>query len=195
MFWQQSLGEDADLVLSPAPIHKHHGGMIQDCYARPAGLYARLCEAVGRPFSLMHYWGPFASPKAGDWIAAASAEVMAKDELACELLLRERRSSATATTALRFPYVLGPRNYADREEFLFNRLLDGEEILLPGDGKAVQQFLSATQAAEAMVTALECFEEGGFRVEVRGACPGSGIDVRELGVRDSGEKGENQDER
>ena len=27
-FWQQSLGERVDAVLSPAPIHKHGGGMI-----------------------------------------------------------------------------------------------------------------------------------------------------------------------
>ena len=36
MFWQQSLGEEIDLVLSPAPIHKHHGGMIQGCYCHPS---------------------------------------------------------------------------------------------------------------------------------------------------------------
>lgn len=77
LFWQQSLGEDADVVLSPAPIHKHHGGMIQDCYAKPAGLYQTLCEQVGRPFNLMHYWGPLASPKVGDWIADATAAVLA----------------------------------------------------------------------------------------------------------------------
>ena len=28
--WQQSLGEHLDMVLSPAPIHKHIGGMISD---------------------------------------------------------------------------------------------------------------------------------------------------------------------
>ncbi len=87
MFWQQSLGEDVDLILSPAPIHKHHGGMIQDCYAKPAGLYQRLCETVGRPFKLRHYWGPLASAKAGDWIAEAAAAVMADGSIAPDLLL------------------------------------------------------------------------------------------------------------
>jgi len=79
LFWQQSLGEDVDVLLSPAPIHKHHGGMIQDCACCPAGLYADVCDAVGRPFKLQHYWGPLASPKAGDWIAAATAAVLAGD--------------------------------------------------------------------------------------------------------------------
>jgi predicted AlkP superfamily pyrophosphatase or phosphodiesterase len=87
MFWQQSLGESVDLVLSPAPIHKHHGGMIQDCYSQPPGLYARLCERLGGAFKLRQYWGPLASAKVGDWIAAATAAVMADRELACDLLL------------------------------------------------------------------------------------------------------------
>ena len=42
MFWQQSMGEAADLVVTPAPIHKHSGGMIQACYTQPASLEARL---------------------------------------------------------------------------------------------------------------------------------------------------------
>ncbi len=76
LFWQQSLGEDVDLLLSPAPIHKHHGGMIDECCARPADLYERLCRAVGRRFRLRHYWGPLAGAKAGDWIAAATAALL-----------------------------------------------------------------------------------------------------------------------
>ena len=81
LFWQQSLGEAVDAVLSPAPIHKHHGGMIEDCYCRPAGLYGRLCDAVGGRFKLRHYWGPFASTKAGDWIAAATATPATRQRL------------------------------------------------------------------------------------------------------------------
>jgi len=87
LFWQQSLGEDVDVLLSPAPIHKHHGGLIEDCYARPAGLYERLCRLVGRRFKLRHYWGPLASPAAGDWIAQATAAVMRDRQIAPELLL------------------------------------------------------------------------------------------------------------
>ena len=76
LFWQQSLGEDVDMLLSPAPIHKHHGGMIQDCYCKPAGLYDELCQKIGRKFNLMHYWGPMASYKASEWIAEATVEVL-----------------------------------------------------------------------------------------------------------------------
>ena len=87
LFWQQSMGEDVDIVVSPAPIHKHHGGMIQDCYSRPAGLYQTLCARVGRPFKLRHYWGPMASTKSGDWIADATAALLADAELAPDLCL------------------------------------------------------------------------------------------------------------
>jgi 2'-hydroxyisoflavone reductase len=87
----------------------------------------------------------------------------ARGKIECEQLLRRERPTGTATTALRFPWVLGPRSYADRERFVLNRLLDGEEILLPGDGQAVQQFLSVDQAADAIVGALEAFGDGGWR--------------------------------
>lgn len=87
LFWQQSLGEDVDVVLSPAPIHKHHGGMIQDCYSRPAGLYQSLCKRIGRKFSLRHYWGPMASARSGDWIAAATAEVIRDSQLDLDLCM------------------------------------------------------------------------------------------------------------
>ena len=63
-FFQQSLGEDLDLILSPAPIHKHGGGMVMSCYTKPTGHAAvlrRLCGA----FPLWRYWGPLASPKVG----------------------------------------------------------------------------------------------------------------------------------
>ncbi len=84
LFWQQAMGEEADVVVTPAPIHKHHGGMILDCYSRPAGLYPRLRAALGE-FPLHRYWGPFASPAVGDWIARATEDVMAHD--APDLLL------------------------------------------------------------------------------------------------------------
>ncbi len=87
LFWQQSLGEDVDILLSPAPIHKHHGGMIQDCYAKPDGLYGTLCKQIGRPFNLMRYWGPLASSKASDWIVQATAMVLKDPTLAPDLCM------------------------------------------------------------------------------------------------------------
>jgi nucleoside-diphosphate-sugar epimerase len=86
----------------------------------------------------------------------------ARAKLACEKLLVATRSSSDATTLLRPPFVLGPANYVPREEFVLNRLLDDAEILLPGDGKAVQHFVSTKQIAEMFVNALERRSAGGI---------------------------------
>ena len=87
MFWQQSLGDaELDLVLSPAPIHKHSGGMIHDCYAKPDGLYAQLSKQVRRPFNLMHYWGPVASRKSSAWITDATCALLGDAQSAPDLL-------------------------------------------------------------------------------------------------------------
>ena len=63
-FFQQSLGESADVIISPAPIHKHGGGMIMACYTKPTGMESVLKKLCGG-FPLWRYWGPFASPKVG----------------------------------------------------------------------------------------------------------------------------------
>jgi predicted AlkP superfamily pyrophosphatase or phosphodiesterase len=87
LFFQQSLGEACELTLSPAPIHKHHGGIVDTCYAQPAGLYESLCKQLGRKFQLMTYWGPMASPKVGDWIADATAALLADRDACPDILL------------------------------------------------------------------------------------------------------------
>ena len=84
--WQQSMGENADLILTPAPIHKHHGGMIMDCYCKPANLYRDLVSKLGK-FKLHQYWGPLASAKVGRWIANATAEILNSQEFCPDLLL------------------------------------------------------------------------------------------------------------
>ncbi|MBQ7251592.1 MAG: alkaline phosphatase family protein [Kiritimatiellae bacterium] len=74
LFWQQSLGEAADVVVSPAPIHKHGGGTILGCSVRPAELGAKL-EASFGAFPLFRYWGPLASSKIGDAVAGYAEAV------------------------------------------------------------------------------------------------------------------------
>ena len=63
-FFQQSLGEDVELIVSPAPIHKHGGGMIMSCYTKPTEMARELERRCGK-FPLWRYWGPLASPKVG----------------------------------------------------------------------------------------------------------------------------------
>jgi predicted AlkP superfamily pyrophosphatase or phosphodiesterase len=87
LFWQQSLGENADIILSPAPIHKHGGGLVDAVYSRPAGLYESLCRRVGRRFKLHQYWGPLASSRSSAWIADAAAALLADPLNAPDLCL------------------------------------------------------------------------------------------------------------
>ncbi len=87
LFWQQSMGESADLILSPAPIHRHGGGMTEDVYSVPEGLYEALRNRVGRPFRLRQYWGPMASAASSDWIAEAAVELLEMRDDCPELLL------------------------------------------------------------------------------------------------------------
>ena len=87
LFWQQSLGEEVDFLVSPAPIHKHHGGMVQSCYSKPPDLYEKMCGTTGRKFDLMHYWGPMASAKSSDWIASATASLLNDPAQAPDLCL------------------------------------------------------------------------------------------------------------
>ena len=63
-FFQQSLGEDVELLISPAPIHKHGGGMVMSCYTKPTGMEGVLRRLCGK-FPLWRYWGPLASPRIG----------------------------------------------------------------------------------------------------------------------------------
>lgn len=73
-FLQQSLGEEADVVISPAPIHKHGGGMVMSCYTKPTGMASVLKKLCGG-FPLWRYWGPFASPKVGRMCVRYFAEM------------------------------------------------------------------------------------------------------------------------
>ena len=75
LFCQNSLYADADIVITPKPMHTDDG-LVQWCYSKPPGLYETICKDVGRPFNLMDYWGPFASEKGSEWIMDAAVEVL-----------------------------------------------------------------------------------------------------------------------
>ena len=80
LFWQQSLGEELDMLLSPAPIHTHGGGMVEAVYSKPDGLYDDLCRELGGRFKLSSYWGPLAGAASTRWITRATAAAMHRDD-------------------------------------------------------------------------------------------------------------------
>lgn len=86
----------------------------------------------------------------------------AVEKIECELALRRRRPEPLTTVSIRLPLVLGPRNFIAREEFVLNRLLDDEPILLPGDGQAVHQYVWIKHAAQALARAVD-LDASGFQ--------------------------------
>jgi predicted AlkP superfamily pyrophosphatase or phosphodiesterase len=78
LFWQQSIPDAADIILTPKPQHTPDGRTISSCWSRPADLYARLAAALG-PFPLHHYWGPMASLASSEWIIRSAHDVWMHD--------------------------------------------------------------------------------------------------------------------
>lgn len=75
IFMQLSLGSGADIIITPKPVHLHHGGMIDYCYTKPPQLWDDLTNLFG-PFKLKWYWGPFVSIKSSEWIKNATLHIL-----------------------------------------------------------------------------------------------------------------------
>ena len=78
LFWQNTMYSNADVVLTPRPLHMDDR-MIMWCYSKPPGFYEKLFQKIGK-FDLSWYWGPFVSKKSSEWI-----------ELATEFILENER--------------------------------------------------------------------------------------------------------
>jgi predicted AlkP superfamily pyrophosphatase or phosphodiesterase len=71
LFWQNSMFINADIVVTPRPLHLD-SGMVQWCYSKPVGYYEELRSQIGH-FKLQTYWGPLAGLASSQWIADAAA--------------------------------------------------------------------------------------------------------------------------
>jgi predicted AlkP superfamily pyrophosphatase or phosphodiesterase len=74
LFWQNTLYANADIVLTPRPLHLEDR-MIMWCYSKPPGTYERLVQKIGK-FDLSWYWGPLVSKKSSEWIEQATEFVI-----------------------------------------------------------------------------------------------------------------------
>lgn len=70
LFWQNSMYINADIVVTPRPLHLD-SGMVQWCYSKPAGYFEKLRQEIG-DFKLQHYWGPVAGLGSSRWITKAA---------------------------------------------------------------------------------------------------------------------------
>ena len=74
LFWQNTMYSNADIVLTPRPLHMEDN-LIMWCYSKPPGFYEKLFEKIGK-FDLTSYWGPLASGKSSAWIEQATEYVL-----------------------------------------------------------------------------------------------------------------------
>jgi dTDP-glucose 4,6-dehydratase len=82
-------------------------------------------------------------------------------KVACERMLE---ASGIKYAAIRPTYVLGPANYADRENFIYSHVREGKTLVLPGDGQALMQFVFAVDVAEAFAAVSEAKAFGAFNL-------------------------------
>jgi 2'-hydroxyisoflavone reductase len=77
------------------------------------------------------------------------------------MLFRRHADDGFPVTTIRPPYVHGPGQPFYREQFFWDRLLDGRPIVLPDGGVAPMQFAFVADVAEACVRAVEVPEAAG----------------------------------
>lgn len=75
-----------------------------------------------------------------------------KGKVECEKVLA---TSGVKFAAIRPVYILGPKNYCDREHFIYSRILSSTPIVLPGDGQALVQFVFAKEVADSIALIAE----------------------------------------
>ena len=92
------------------------------------------------------------------------------NKLLCEdLLIREHRERGFPASVAAFSMVFGPRNIIpDREQRMFLRLLQGREVLIPGDGTTVGQVGHVDDEARALCAMMQNPRTFGRRYNLTG---------------------------
>lgn len=114
-----------------------HFGTVAS-YSLPTVFPVKESQAQG----IWPCWGDYGKGKAG-----------------CEAVLA---SCDKKHAILRPVYILGPKNYCDRENFIYGKLTRGETILVPGDGQALNQFVFADEVAQSLYRLGKNKIEGAF---------------------------------
>lgn len=82
-----------------------------------------------------------------------------RSKVECEQILEK---SGVKYATIRPVYILGPKNYCDREHFIYSRINRGEPLIIPGDGQAKAQFVFAEEVAESIILMIEKRTIGAF---------------------------------
>jgi len=85
----------------------------------------------------------------GDWPLWSDYN---RGKVECEKILEESR---VKYASIRPVYILGPRNYCNREAFIYSRIKDGLPLVLPGNGQALIQCVFAYEVADSLAFLAE----------------------------------------
>jgi len=90
----------------------------------------------------------------GDWPVWGEYN---QGKVACEEVLKK---SGMLYAAVRPVYVLGARNHLNRERFIYQSIKNNKQLILPGDGRALTQYVFADEVADAVLRLVETRTEG-----------------------------------
>lgn len=85
----------------------------------------------------------------GDWPVWGNYN---KGKAECERVLEK---SGIKYATIRPVYILSPKNYCNREYFIYSRIQNNQPLILPGDGQAKVQFVFAKEVAETIALIVE----------------------------------------
>lgn len=82
-----------------------------------------------------------------------------KGKVECELVLEQ---SGVKYASIRPVFILGPKNYVNRENFIYSAIKNGRPLIIPGDGEAKIQFVFVKNVAESITLLATNQLEGAF---------------------------------
>lgn len=74
LFWWFNMYSTVDVAVTPRPMYRADGRKLPDIYTQPADLREDLQSELGT-FPLFDFWGPRASIRSTEWIAASARRV------------------------------------------------------------------------------------------------------------------------
>jgi len=153
--------------------------------AEQVGATARACADNLRRYVFMSSivaYGPGLARREEDQLAPDSIpNAYARSKAGAERrLFQMHAESGFPVTTFRPPFVHGPRQPLYREQFFWDRLVDGRPIIVPDQGEAPSQWVFAPDVAEACARAIEVPEAAGEAFNIAHTEPTSQRDVVEL---------------
>lgn len=92
----------------------------------------------------------------GEWLVWSGYN---KGKVQCEEVLKK---SGIKYATFRPTFILGQKNYMDREKFIYSKIKNNKPLIIPGNGQALLQFVFVEDVADIIVLLAEKKLEGNF---------------------------------